>query len=125
MEVMLRDRVEEDVEVRADVEVGALEGPRQRKDEGDIFLLCRLGAGEGDGRGGAGGEAAGERCVVVDVEFEEMEEGVGDRGDGAIYVSLDAVLEVEGETGLFACCKGDVFELVAFLDVFTCLAGGC
>lgn len=94
VEVVLGDRVEEDVEVRADVQVGALEGAGQREDEGHVFLLWRLGAGEGDGRGGAGGETAREGRVVVDVEFEEVEEGVGDGGDGAVYVGLDAVLEV-------------------------------
>jgi hypothetical protein len=59
----------------------------------------------------------------VDVEFEEVEEGVGDGGDGAVNVGLNAVLEVERETSLFASCKRNVFELVAFLDVFTCLTG--
>lgn len=30
----------------------------------------------------------------MDVEFEEVEERVGDGGDGAVYVRLDAILEV-------------------------------
>ncbi|KFZ14618.1 hypothetical protein V502_05985 [Pseudogymnoascus sp. VKM F-4520 (FW-2644)] len=59
VEVVLRDRVKEDVKMCADMEVGALEGAGQREDEGDVFLLWRLGAGEGDGCGGAGGETAG------------------------------------------------------------------
>jgi hypothetical protein len=32
----------------------------------------------------ARGDSAGERGVVVDVEFEEVEEGVGDEVDGAV-----------------------------------------
>jgi hypothetical protein len=35
---------------------------------------------------GPGGDAAGERCVVVDVEFEEVEKRVGDHWDGTIEV---------------------------------------
>lgn len=61
----------------------------------------------------------------MDIEFEKVEERVGDGGDGAVNVGLNAVLEVEGETCLFACRERDIFELVAFLDVFTCLTGRC
>jgi hypothetical protein len=56
VEVVLRHGVEENVEVSADVEVGALEGAGQSEDEGDVFLLRRRSASKGNGRGGTGGE---------------------------------------------------------------------
>lgn len=50
------------------------------------------GGGDGGGGGGgcrAGGDAAGEGGVVVDVEFKEVEEGVREGGDCAVYVWME------------------------------------
>lgn len=43
------------------------------------------------------------------VEFEEVVEGIGDLGDGAIVVVFDAVMEGEGQACLVADWEGDVF----------------
>ena len=43
-----------------------------------------VGVGWENGGGGTGGDAAGEGGVIVDVEFEEVEEGVCDEGDCAV-----------------------------------------
>lgn len=45
---------------------------------------------------GTGGNAAGEGRVAVDVEFEEVEEGVGYDGDGAVefYSTRSCQIEV-------------------------------
>jgi hypothetical protein len=91
------------------MQMAELQRPSQGEDEGYIFLLLGRLADDGDGGGRARGKTAGQWCVVVDVEFEEMEEWVGDWGDGAVDVGLDAVLQLERETGLVACREGNVF----------------
>ena len=59
----------------------------------------------------------------MDVEFEEVEEGVGDEGDGAVELGLNAVLQFEGFAGFIAHGERDVLELVIFVrDVFACVA---
>jgi hypothetical protein len=59
----------------------------------------------------------------VDVELEEVEEGVGDEGDGAVLLGLDAVVEFERGGGLVADWEGRPFYLVGrVFDVFACLA---
>lgn len=78
-------RVQEDVEPRRDVQVGALQGSRQREDERDVVVALRTG-GAGDGGQRVRRDAAGQGGVVMDVEFEEVEEWVGDGGDGAVDV---------------------------------------
>jgi hypothetical protein len=80
-------------------------------------------ADDGDDGRGPCGEAAGQRRIVVDVEFKKVEEGVRDGGDGAIDVGLDAILELKREAGLVAGREGDIFEVVTVLDVFTCVTG--
>jgi hypothetical protein len=55
----------------------------------------------------------------VDVKFEQVEELVGDKVDGAVYVFFEAEVEFEGAPGFvaggegyvleMACCVGDVF----------------
>ncbi len=73
-----------------------------------MFLHIRLLSYNTDCRGGASGESTGQGCVVVDVEFEEVVERVGD-GDGAVYVGFDAVVEGEREIGFGAGHERDVF----------------
>lgn len=55
--------------------------------------------------------AAGEGRVVVDVEFEEVEELVGYEVDGAVYFSFDAEVEFEGAACLVAHGERNVLEL--------------
>lgn len=50
----------------------------------------------------------------MDVELEEMEEGVVDERDGAVDLALDAVVELERVVGLFTDGEGDELELVIF-----------
>ncbi len=68
------------------MQVGELEGAREGEDEGDV--VCGGGGGvfgEGFGGGeGMGWDAAGKGGVVVDVEFEEVVEGVGEGRVGAV-----------------------------------------
>jgi hypothetical protein len=67
---------------------------------------------EDGGRQGFRGNAAGQRGIVVDVEFEEVEEFVGYEVDGTVYVALDAEVKFEGAPSLVAGGEGDVLELV-------------
>lgn len=48
----------------------------------------------------------------MNVELEEVEEGVVDEVDGAVYVALNAEVELEGAAGFVAGEGGDVGELV-------------
>lgn len=59
----------------------------------------------------------------MDVEFEEVEEGIVDEVDGAVYVLFDAEEEFEWAAGFVAGGEGDVGELAGgVLDVFACVA---
>ena len=91
----LRCGVDQHIEIVCDVDVGLLKDAGQRDDEGgevggvgahgaDLVGFLRVdvfGCGEGPG-----GDAAGHGDVVVDVEFEEVEEGVVDKVDCAVDV---------------------------------------
>lgn len=85
----------------------------------DAVLLFEHAGGQGFGR-----DAAAEGRVVVDVEFEEVEEFVGYEVDGAVDFALDAEEELEGAAGFIAYGEGDVLELARGIgDVLACLAG--
>lgn len=47
----------------------------------------------------------------MDVEFEEVEEGVGDEVDGAVEVAFDAEGEFKWAAGFVAGWERDVLEL--------------
>jgi len=94
MNVVLGRAVQQHVEMGADMHVAQLERTGQRDDERDV-LADRLVASDSVGvRGRARREPARERRVGMDVELEQMEEWVGDDGDGAVNFPLDAVLEL-------------------------------
>jgi hypothetical protein len=58
----------------------------------------------------------------VDVEFEEVEEGVRDEFYGAVLLGLDAVVELEGFACFVAGGEGRPFYfVVVVLDVLACL----
>jgi hypothetical protein len=100
-----------------------LQRPGQSEDKRDVFHLIRFLADDFDVRLGAGGEAAGERRVGVDVEFEEVEEGVGYEFDGAVLFRLDAVVEFERFACFVAVGEGRPFYLVrGVFYVFACFA---
>lgn len=123
--VVLGHAVQQHVHVGADVHVAQLQGAGEGEDEGDVLLRGQLLADDLDVGGRAGGQAAGERRVVVDVELEQVEEGVGDEGDGAVELRLDAVLELQRLAGLVAGREGDPLQLVVGqLDVFARVTAG-
>lgn len=56
----------------------------------------------------------------MDVELEEVEEGVGDGGYGAVYFGFDAVVELEGFVGFFADGEGGPLDfVVCVFDMLT------
>ena len=60
----------------------------------------------------------------MDVELEEMEEGVVDEGDCAVDFALVAVVELEGFAGFVAGWEGGPFEVVGgVFEVFACFSG--
>lgn len=117
---MLRRAVQQNVEVRADVHMAGLQGACEREHERNVLLLLGLFTNIFQVRWRTGGKAAGERGVGVDVELEEMEEGIGHHADCAVYLGLDAVVKLEGLFRLVALGEGDPFDLVVVrvLDVF-------
>lgn len=121
MRVMLRHAVQQHVHVRADVQVAELQGARQREDQGDVLLLGQLLANDLDVGGRTGGQAARQRRIVVDVELEQVEEGIRDQRDGAVELALDAVLELQRLAGFVAGREGDPLQLV--VGQFDVLAG--
>lgn len=128
--------VQEQVQAVADVQVAKLQGAGQADDERGVQVRLRAEGAFLRGLVGyavlllenAGGEglrwdAAGEGRVVVDVEFQQVEEAVGDEFDGAVYLALDAEEEFEGAPGFVARREGDVLELAVDVgDVLACLS---
>ncbi|KAL7900605.1 hypothetical protein HDV63DRAFT_369164 [Trichoderma sp. SZMC 28014] len=124
--VVLGHAVQQDVHVRANVHVAELQRAGQREDERDELLVGQFLANDLDMRCRAGGQAARERRVVVDVELEQVEEGVGDEGDRAVDLALNAVVELQRLAGLVAGREGDPLQLVVGqLDVLAGVAGSC
>jgi hypothetical protein len=117
--VVLGHAVQQNIHVRADVHVAELQRAGEGEYQRDVLLLRQPLANDLDVRRGAGGQAARERRIVVDVELEQVEEGVGDEGDGAIDLALDAVVELQRLSGLVAGREGDPLQLVVGqFDVF-------
>lgn len=110
-----------------DMEMRQLQLPRQGEHQGHVFWCFfqseLVGCGstqwvDGDGIGRSGRETAREGCVGVDVEFEEVEERVGDGCDGAIERCVYTISEGEWLACFGASRKGDILEVVLFvLDV--------
>lgn len=119
--VVLGHAVQQHVHVRADVDVAALQRAGQGEDERDVLLVGQRLVNDLDVRRWTGGQAARERRIVVDVELEQVEEGVGDEGDGAVELALDAVLELQRLAGFVAGWEGDPLQLV--VGQFDVLAG--
>lgn len=119
--VVLGRAVQQHIQVRANVHVARLEGPRKRKHEGNVLLRREFFAHVLDLRRRPHGQSAGQRGVRVDVELEQVEKGIRDHGDGAIDFAFEAVVKFEGFLGLLAHGEGDPFDFVA-LGVFNVLA---
>lgn len=132
LQMVFRHAMQEDIEMRADMQMAPLQRARKGKNQRHKLLLffelelssCfGVQRVQGDGGWGARGQAACQRGVVVDVELEEVEEGVVDGVDGAVEVAFYAVAQLEGLAGFFTGGEGDVLEVVlGVLDVFTCFS---
>lgn len=123
--VVLRGAVEEHVHVGANVHVARLEGAGEGEDERDVLLLGQLLADDFDMRRRASREATAQRCVAVDIEFEEVEEGIVDKRDGAVDLALDAVAELERPVGFVADGEGNPVDLVlGVFEVFASFSAG-
>lgn len=121
--VVLRGAVQEHVHVCADVHMAQLQCARHREHKRDVFLWWRFFANNLNVVFRPGGQSTRERRIAVDVELEEVEEGIADEWDGAIDLALGAVGELQRLFGLFADWEGDPFELVGVvLDVFACFS---
>ena len=92
VQVVLRHRMQQDIEMCANMQVGVLQSPRKSEDQRDVFLFIRLLADDMHSRGWASWETAGQGRIVVYVELEEMVEGVGHAGYGAVDVCFNAVV---------------------------------
>lgn len=108
------------IHARSNVQVTELECAGQRNDHGcvdvaqaslaicifcssflELFLQCAR-------RERLGGYAAGQGCVIVDVELKEVEEWVVDKVNCAVDVLLYAEEELERATGFIASRERDV-----------------
>jgi hypothetical protein len=121
--------------------MGELEGAREREDERDVFgwgcgLFCEL-----DCWGRTRGDSTGERRVVVDVEFEKVEEGVcyywycaiefcqsddvsccGLAGTAHFHTFFNAIHELQRLARLIAYRKGNILEFVSLVgNMFACI----
>ena len=128
VDVLLGRRVQQDVHVGADVHVAQLQRARQREDERHVLLLGRLKPDDFDVRRRPRGQPAGQGRVGVDVELEQVEEGVRDHGYRAVFLLLDAVREGERGVGFVARREGDPLDLVRRRvwerDVLACFSVG-
>jgi hypothetical protein len=62
----------------------------------------------------------------VDIEFEEVEEGIGYGGNGAVEFGFHTVVEFEGVASFVADWEGDIFELIFFVgDMFASVSIFC
>jgi len=89
-----------------------LKGSREREDNRDVLLLVGLFANDFHVRTRSRGEPAREGRVGVDIEFEEVEEGVVDGRDGAVLLTFDAVVEFERFAGFFADGEGSPLDFL-------------
>lgn len=118
--MVLRRAMQQNVHVRADVHVAQLQGTCHGEDKRDVLALRELLADDLDMRCRPRGQTAGEGRIAVDVELEEVEEGVADEGDGAVDFALGAVVEFKRAAGFVAEREGDPLDFVLFVfDVFT------
>lgn len=115
MRVVLRRAVQQDVHVRADMDVAQLQRASESKYKRDVFARRQFLAHDFDLGGWTGGDAARQGRIGVDVEFEKVEEGVVDHGDGAVNLTFGAVVELERAAGLVAHGEGLPFDLVLFV----------
>lgn len=91
--MMLWRRMQQDIHMRTNMHMAQLQRACQCKDKRYVLLLRDLLADDLDVGGRPRGQTARQGRVAVDVELEEMEEGVVDEGDGAIDLALGAVSE--------------------------------
>ena len=85
--------MQQDIQLGVHVGMAHLQTPAKREDQGYVGVLgarrlgsCRAGIHFLSGGEGVGGNSACERGVVVDIVFEDVEEGVGEFFKGAIDI---------------------------------------
>lgn len=113
----------EHIQTRADMQMAQLQRPRQRNNQRRIHItqtplslrqilraLFKL-IFQHRWRERLRGYSAGQRRIVVDVEFEEVEKRVVDEVDGAVDFLFDAEVKLERSSGFIACESGHVGEL--------------
>jgi len=132
LQMVFGDTMQQDIQMRADMQMALLQGARESKNQRHELLALlelelrrslRVQRVQGDGDWGARGQAAGQGGVVVDVELEEVVEGVVNGVDGAVEVGFYAIAELEGLPGFLTGGERDVLEVVlGVLDVFACFA---
>lgn len=67
-----------------------------------------------------GGNATGQRGIIVDVEFEEVEEGIVNGLEGAINVFLNAKVKLERAPRLIARHERNILKLALIIcDMFS------
>lgn len=91
--MLLGRAVQQNIHVGRYVHVAQLQRPRERKNQRDVFLLGLSLVYDFDMRRRPGGQSAGEGCIGVHVKLEEVEEGVRNHGDCAIFFFFDSVPE--------------------------------
>lgn len=119
-DVVLGRAVQQHVHVRADMQVAHLQRAGERKHERHVLLLRQLLAHDFNVRLRSRGQPTRQRRVAVDVELEQVEEGVVDKGNGAVDFALDAVVELERLACLVAYREWRPDDFVFFVgEMFT------
>lgn len=130
-------RVQQQIQTMPDMQMRQLQGARQPNDQRRVQAALAAQRAllralirhavlllQDTGRQGLGRDPACERGVVVDVELQEVEEGVGHEVDGAVDLLLDPEEELQRPPRFVARREGDVLKLpVRVGDVLACLAG--
>lgn len=124
--MVFRRAVQQNIHVCADMDVAQLQRAGEGKNKRDVFARGGFLADDFDFCGWPRRNAAGQRRIGVDVEFEEMEEGVVNHGDCAVDFAFFTVVELEGSACFVAGRKGFPFNLVLFVfEVFACFSAAC
>lgn len=111
------------IQTRAHMQMAQLQRPRQCNDQRRIYIaqtplsLCQICRPlfklifQNRRRERFGGYSAGQRRIVVDVEFEQVEEGIIDEVYRTVDLLFNSEVELQRSSSLVACESGHVREL--------------